>query len=108
MAVGKKGGDSPGYPGSPSGTAVPATPGAHLLPHILFKLLLGSFHFPQVMELSSHLSMGKPRLLPSFLLSQGYSRFFISTPRTFRPLPEIILPDPTLPKGRDSLPHLES
>lgn len=72
---------------------LPADPEAHLLPHILLKFLLGSFHFPQVMKLSSHLSTGKPRLPASSLLSQGHSRVFISTPGTCRPLPQVTLPD---------------
>lgn len=41
-----------------------AHPEAHLLSHILLEFLLGGFHFPQVMKLSSHLSTGKSGCLP--------------------------------------------
>lgn len=38
----------------------PAQPRTHLLPHELLKLLLGSFHRPQVVQLHGHLSTGRP------------------------------------------------
>lgn len=55
---------------------------AHLLPHVFLKLLFGSFHSPQVVQLGGHLSTGKPRLPPSFCLLWA-CLFFITIPGHF-------------------------